>query len=881
MAEHFAMDDSHHDELAFFTPAALNAGHGDCTTTRGFHDRSWVNNMNGRSLIEVPADADSVLPATNGELLHCDMHSDFMSTTFAESNISSFIPNDLALNSADFSMDTVWPVLPEPIYMADYWANSLFDDQSNFQVTAAALYSSDPNNTTASQSTSPEEKSQKSGRKKRRQISPGAKRLLEDCFEGHKSDPYISQQKMEMLASQTNLSLRQVRTFFANARARKLPRMRIPTKPDQKQIAGNENVPASSSLHPMERFLSSSPEDEGISEEAVRTAAISQAGSHHFPPKDSRASDTISVSSTVFSTSNSESGSSQASVDSATSRGPRRGRKRQREPTRTVNQRIVRPSDLAKRYQCTFCTSDFAQKFDWRRHEESVHFPQTQWTCMPDGPIYTSEDGPRCVFCEELNPDSEHLETHNYNGCLTTSLSDRIFLRKDKLRQHLTQVHRCRQFPKKFLDWCQPIKRNVTPTCGLCGMILADWATRVDHISSHFSNGVGMDLWILDNYPGGIIAHSPSGSDETIRAMCELIVVPDGDFHCELCADCFKTLPHLIFHNRQVHEVYNMEHRMLMHVVTNSGSEATTSRKELSDMAQKSFGMKLFQQGNPAHRTSVWQTKRPVTPLVKKQIIQLDDSGSLPRTTARPNLTGVSSLDYVSAIDPQHWNQTLDISNHSIDPLHHQPNSDDTTRTGYDIGRSLGQDTRRKIPQLPSGPVDQDDPTRSADVWQQPISAYLRKATSTQSSARQPRKSSFLSRHHHETTSLEALEIDMTKDTMLAPSDFHSAEEFPSVAAYQTTSWMHQLHANQCQLVPTNRDPSSCHQTRLHTRLSGIPTQSPSPSTDGTWTPFHQSRRGSVGVADCFVDSMTQAFSGGANTAQSQCWNGQTRTRNL
>lgn len=317
--------------------------------------------------------------------------------------------------------------------------------------------------------------------------------LLDECFERHREDPYVPQDEITELSSQTGLSIRQVRTYFANARevilkysvmpiansisrARKLPPVLSPRSPSQPQTSLPIDIRSSKDAQqdPMERFLSSSPEDEGIPEEAVRKAA----GTFIQPRSTSRRrcismSDTMSVSDTAFS---SGSSSSAGSIDSANSRGPRRGRKRQREPTQKTLETVIRKrSDPLKKYQCTFCTSDFAQKYDWRRHEESVHFPQKEWVCMPDGPTHNS----RCVFCDLQHPDEKHLESHNCIQCSKAPHSQRTFLRKDKLIQHIGQVHGC-PHPKGIKDWCRPVQQSVTLICGLCGLIQQSWNARAE-----------------------------------------------------------------------------------------------------------------------------------------------------------------------------------------------------------------------------------------------------------------------------------------------------------------------------------------------------------------------------------------------------------------
>ncbi|ORY00605.1 hypothetical protein BCR34DRAFT_109175 [Clohesyomyces aquaticus] len=492
------------------------------------------------------------------------------------------------------------------------------------------------------------------GRTKRRRLQPKAKTILEACFDRHRDDPYIPQNEQRELAAQTGLSLKQIRTFFANARARKLPppssqtsdyepKDNSPTntydaaKPAHNASTGTKNIdiPGSTSRDseqgPMERFLSSSPEDEGISEEAVQRAAESLSSTNFSPPglrKHSSTTDSISVSDTAFS-SNSGSSSSKASIDSANSRGPRRGRKRQRGASQgTLAILLRKPSEPSKIYQCTFCTTDFTQKYDWRRHEESVHFPQKEWVCIPDGPADdASGGGKRCVFCQLQDPSSDHFEEHNCSSCISAPRARRTFTRKDKLQQHLIQVHRLDQCSEITKGWHRPVERSVTLACGFCGIILPDWPVRVDHIASHFNDRIGMDLWMSP--PGGIVA---SGSiDEGTKKRYEVSATVDGEFMCEQCDDRFDNVSHYIFHTRQKHKTYGEEQRNFASVFgTPMFWPKTPTQTGVTDLANQTAAMKLFQHRNPGGMPRL----RPPTPLGHRR----PSNGSGPMGNGTPSV---------------------------------------------------------------------------------------------------------------------------------------------------------------------------------------------------------------------------------------------------
>jgi uncharacterized Zn-finger protein len=42
-------------------------------------------------------------------------------------------------------------------------------------------------------------------------------------------------------------------------------------------------------------------------------------------------------------------------------------------------------AEEVKIFQCTFCTESFKVKYDWLRHEKSLHLSMEKWTCAPLG----------------------------------------------------------------------------------------------------------------------------------------------------------------------------------------------------------------------------------------------------------------------------------------------------------------------------------------------------------------------------------------------------------------------------------------------------------------------------------------------------------------
>ena len=198
----------------------------------------------------------------------------------------------------------------------------------------------------------------------RRRIPSDARSALDDWFLSHKDDPYPTKEDLEGLVGCTGLSERQIRTYFANARARKLSARQTASssRPIQPRRSPGGSVAAQQDVdslgqNPMERFLSSSPEDEGIPEVAIKNAAASlsldNAQKHtEKREKSSQQGDTMSV---AAESSNSGSASSAASIDSLGNRARRRGRRRQGTSITQQAQTVVRkPSSAHKIFQCTY-----------------------------------------------------------------------------------------------------------------------------------------------------------------------------------------------------------------------------------------------------------------------------------------------------------------------------------------------------------------------------------------------------------------------------------------------------------------------------------------------------------------------------------------------
>lgn len=140
------------------------------------------------------------------------------------------------------------------------------------------------------------------------------------------------------------------------------------------------------------------------------------------------------------------------------------------------------------KYTCTTCHRSFNRKGDWERHEESQHDPQRYWICMHGDPAIPIPSGLTsvggswiCAFCDASKTSREtmveHLiRRHKINVCIRRGRENRTFTRKDKLKQHLLQVHALGENCVRWEAWSQPAApRKWAWGCGFCGACLFTW----------------------------------------------------------------------------------------------------------------------------------------------------------------------------------------------------------------------------------------------------------------------------------------------------------------------------------------------------------------------------------------------------------------------
>jgi hypothetical protein len=345
-----------------------------------------------------------------------------------------------------------------------------------------------------------------------------AVKILKKWLSEHADHPYPNEREKDDLKNLTGLKRSQISNWLANARRR--GKVRLPSGPSSPMLGAidipSTNPEVMADLNPLDRWKASPPEHEPALmtdiARAITTVPTSRNGSctslHNSRSSSRKASSeedsnwsafrapSVSSFETRDST-NSDfsfaSSKSQQSKLSHASSQERRRRRRAPVTQRAANQAIK--SRNARIFQCTFCTDTFPSKYDWQRHEKSLHLALERWTCCPDGGTVTmSETGQdKCAFCPKMDPSDSHLETHNFSACHEKTLQERTFFRKDHLRQHLRLMHDVK-FDPSMESW-KSTNNEIKSKCGICPSHFTTWQQRADHLAAHFRNGADMARW--------------------------------------------------------------------------------------------------------------------------------------------------------------------------------------------------------------------------------------------------------------------------------------------------------------------------------------------------------------------------------------------------
>lgn len=354
---------------------------------------------------------------------------------------------------------------------------------------------------------------------------------LKKWIDQNRDHPYPTDEQKENLAAMTGLNVGQVANWFANYRRRTKQRSRgvsPSVRSPSWSSSSSEGIPIPTTkkgvvfegktwgnMNPLDRWRASPPENEPAPITAIVDAiqntnvsseesSLSRSSSRRNLASNNN-SDSFSharaPSVSSFETGQSESKLSSGSYSnlsltssrSYNSRGSgvHKDRRRRRKPS--TNNALIH---LNRPFQCTFCTDTFKTKFDWTRHEKSLHLSLEKWICAPlGGAITCSSSGlKQCVYCGERDPTEDHLDTHNHNACYDKDISSKTFYRKDHLRQHLRLVHGCSQMIDSMESW-KSEATYIKSRCGFCSEYFSTWTERVDHLAKHFRAGSRMKEW--------------------------------------------------------------------------------------------------------------------------------------------------------------------------------------------------------------------------------------------------------------------------------------------------------------------------------------------------------------------------------------------------
>ncbi|KAK4949829.1 hypothetical protein LTR10_011671 [Elasticomyces elasticus] len=367
------------------------------------------------------------------------------------------------------------------------------------------------------------------GRKTGARFPRDAVKILKQWLSEHADHPYPNEREKDELKQITGLKRSQISNWLANARRRGKVR---PSSGPSSPMLGAIDIPNQTlenpdvaHLNPLDRWKASPPENEPASMTAIAKAVTatplpvrnpsvsslhgsrggSRGGSRASSRKGSseenssfsmfRAPSVSSFGTKDSSNSDMTFASSRSNRSKASFASSQDRRRRRRAPMtqRTAVQQTK--SRSARIFQCTFCTDSFPAKYDWQRHEKSLHLALERWSCCPNGGtgIDALTGTEMCVFCREPNPSTDHLESHNFTACQEKTMQERTFYRKDHLSQHLKLMHNAKV--QSHMDTWKSTTNELKSSCGFCPSKFTTWQQRADHLAAHFRNGADMSMW--------------------------------------------------------------------------------------------------------------------------------------------------------------------------------------------------------------------------------------------------------------------------------------------------------------------------------------------------------------------------------------------------
>jgi hypothetical protein len=380
-------------------------------------------------------------------------------------------------------------------------------------------------------------------KKSNSRFSKTAVKVLRNWLDEHPANPYPTEEEKELLGRTTGLRLAQINTWLANARRRGKVGAKNKATMDGLSHSTTTSLPPTaaigipgareieinkwSDMNPLERWKHSPPQNEPAPFNAIAdaldrrdlpdyaTEESSSPSTFGWQGLESSQDDSSFSHNRAGSVTSQEKSTSNSAASSAAWSGSREswgsgsfhsfgsslnGRKERRRRRKMPGPALKKPSNdkNAKKdriFQCTFCTDTFTTKYDWQRHEKTLHLSLEKYICCPLGPetLNTATGRTVCSYCHEPEPTKDHIESHNHRQCLDKGFAGRTFYRKDHLRQHLRLVHEMKLLPH-MEDWKTTLT-NINSRCGFCDKRFNIWSERNDHLAAHFKDGAKMSDW--------------------------------------------------------------------------------------------------------------------------------------------------------------------------------------------------------------------------------------------------------------------------------------------------------------------------------------------------------------------------------------------------
>ncbi|ORX99488.1 hypothetical protein BCR34DRAFT_576568 [Clohesyomyces aquaticus] len=505
-----------------------------------------------------------------------------------------------------------------------------------------------------------------------------AKAIFEAYFA---NNPYPTRKEYELMAKEANVEIKRIRTWFSNARARRLDdgtsthsihyqfasanpsmaqednwarepeqperslraplskesleRLALETQPSEKPpletwmdmclpkdivpTAGESRQVSMSAADPRPTFNDSPPQNPSRPNSlGPPRAGLKRRVSFSGGPASIKSART-SMSGSAGSAASRWTSSSRGSHNSSRSRGPRRGRRlilrgpqvplsrsrrRQRSTSRSSVGSVKGPNECQSPWFCTFCGHKMKSRYEWIRHEESVHVPRATWVCcsVELSPAHIVSNSGRgesdCVFgiagnncpCPSEIPLSKLY--HRWYSCIHKPEEERTFFRRDQFIRHLHNYHLAKQkHPDPDLGcmkgsnfgcaalvdlFHRPIRHIPHSanelTCGFCGQRCLDWESRIAHVALHFTNPSPDIAWNFSDWWSDRLQQQP------VRNSPFNLTGVDCCLYCGRVVGSSNTLPHASCRTWSCRYLTSIESIMLKYKPTNENGRFLTPK---------------------------------------------------------------------------------------------------------------------------------------------------------------------------------------------------------------------------------------------------------------------------------------------------------------